>query len=149
MARHTRYQGLILQDGCLLVIRHQEHATGHGYWVIPGGGIEDGESEEECVIREMKEETNLDVEIDQLLWDEPAPAEGVYKWRKSYLCRPVGGEAAPGYEPEVEAAENYAIIEVRWIDLNDKSGWPNDLAEDPFTYPQIERLRKELGNGGE
>jgi ADP-ribose pyrophosphatase YjhB (NUDIX family) len=136
---------LILKDGCLLLIRHQWHQTGDGYWVIPGGGIEPDESEEECVIREMKEETSLDVEIERLLWDEPFATDGEYKWQKSYLCRPVGGEAAPGYEPEIEAAENYAISEVRWIDLSDDSEWPDDLYEDPFTYPQVDRLRKRLG----
>ena len=50
---------------------HKHHSTGRAYWVIPGGGIEGSESEEECVIREMKEETNLDVTIDRLVFDEP------------------------------------------------------------------------------
>ncbi|MDX8363513.1 NUDIX hydrolase [Cytobacillus sp. IB215316] len=32
-------------------------------WVIPLGGIEDGESSEDCCIREVKEETGYDVNI--------------------------------------------------------------------------------------
>ena len=45
----TRYQGVILKDSRVLLIRHQEHASGRDYWIIPGGGRLDGESEEDCV----------------------------------------------------------------------------------------------------
>jgi hypothetical protein len=57
----------------------------------------------------------------------------------------VSGEAQPGYEPEPEAAADYAISEVRWFDLRDESLWEKDLQQDPYTYPQLVRLRKELG----
>ena len=145
MSRHTRYQGLIVKDHQILLIRHREHATGRTYWVIPGGGIEAGETEQECVIREMMEETNLDVSIERLLFDEPFTPGGGYVRRKSYLCHPIAGTAAPGFEPEPEAAANYAITQVRWFELRDESGWAKELYDDPFTYPQLIRLREELG----
>ena len=37
------------------------YAAKKGYWTPPGGGIENGESHEEAVIREVKEETNMKV----------------------------------------------------------------------------------------
>ena len=124
---------------------HKQHSTGRAYWVIPGGGIEGSESEEECVIREMKEETNLVVTIDRLIFDEPAHPDGVYKWTKTYICHSVSGEASPGYEPEPEAAADYSISEVRWFDLRDESDWDDGLFQDPFTYPQLINLRELLG----
>ena len=145
MARHTRYQGLIIQDHKILLIRHTQHSTNRSYWVIPGGGIEQPETEEECVIREMKEETNLDVIIEKLAFDEPAHPVGIYKWRKSFICRPIGGEASPGYEPEPEAAADYSISAVRWIDLDDESDWGENLRQDQYTYPQLAKLRELLG----
>lgn len=145
LARHTRYQGAIVDKHALLLIRHQLHATGQSYWVIPGGGLDAGETEEACVIREMKEETNLDVHIERLVLDEPAHPDGVYKWRKTYLCRPVGGDAKPGYEPEEDAAAVYSISEVRWFDLRDESSWDEKIFHDPYTYPQITKLREVLG----
>ena len=145
MVRHTRYQGAIIKDHRILLIMHKQHSTGRAYWVIPGGGIEESETEEECVIREMKEETNLVVTIDRLIFDEPAHPDGIYKWRKTYICHPVSGEASPGYEPEPEAAANYSISEVRWFDLRDESDWDDRLFQDPFTYPQLINLREVLG----
>jgi 8-oxo-dGTP pyrophosphatase MutT (NUDIX family) len=119
--------------------------TGNAYWVIPGGGLDDNETEEDCVIREMEEETSLVVKVDRLIFDEPAHPDGVYKWRKTYLCTPISGEAKPGYEPEPDAASRYSISEVRWFDLSDESEWGDDLIQDPYTYPQLLRLRGVLG----
>ena len=34
-----------------------------GAWVLPGGHIEVGESLEECAVREIKEETGINIEI--------------------------------------------------------------------------------------
>ncbi|NIM95814.1 MAG: NUDIX domain-containing protein [Anaerolineales bacterium] len=145
MARHTRYQGAILRDGHILLIKHRQHSTGREYWVIPGGGIGDDESEEECVVREMKEETHLDVKVEGLILEESAHPESPYTVRKTYLCRPIAGTANPGHEPEPEAAADYAIVEVGWFDLRAEDDWDAMLKQDPFTYPQLKRLRELLG----
>ena len=145
MARHTRYQGAIIRDHHILLIRYRQHSTGRSYWIIPGGGLEGDETEEACVIREMKEETNLNVVVERLVFDEPGHPDGIYERRKTYLCWPVGGVAKPGYEPELEMAADSAIVEVRWFDLRDDRVWDPSLCQDPFTYPQLERLREVLG----
>ena len=145
MARRVRYQGLIIKDSMVLLIRLTRHADGASYWVIPGGGIEPGESEEECVIREMKEETNLDVFVERLLIEQATIPGDAYLFHKTYLCRIVSGEPAPGYEPEPEAAAHYSISAVRWFDLEDESSWGMDLIHDKFTYPQLVKARQLLG----
>ncbi|MCM3759032.1 NUDIX hydrolase [Sporosarcina aquimarina] len=51
----------------LLMVKCQESEE----WAVPSGGIEEGESPEECCIREVKEETGYDVSIlEQLLVKE-------------------------------------------------------------------------------
>jgi ADP-ribose pyrophosphatase YjhB (NUDIX family) len=59
--RDIRYQGAIIRDHQILLIKHTtEKDTGTSYWIFPGGGIEPDETEEDCVRREMKGETNLE-----------------------------------------------------------------------------------------
>ncbi len=51
----------IFRDGKVLIVR-RARPPAHGLYTLPGGGVELGETLEEAVIREIKEETNLDVE---------------------------------------------------------------------------------------
>ncbi|MFC2015231.1 NUDIX domain-containing protein [Chloroflexota bacterium] len=143
--RDIRYQGAIVRDNHILLIRHRENESGRSYWVLPGGGIETGETEEACVIREMKEETNLYVRIVSLLLDELSFPEDNYRVRKTYHCEPILGEASPGFEPEPEVASWYSIVEVKWFNLQDETGWDPELISDPYSYPQVQRVRKKLG----
>ena len=128
-----------------MLIRHQERASGRNYWVIPGGGRLEGETEETCVIREMKEETNLDVQVVRLLLDEAREPGRVYQRAKTYLCIIVGGEAQPGYEPEPEVAQAYAIVEVGWFDMREQASWGEKVRSDATTYALLLSLRSVLG----
>lgn len=145
MPRHTRYEGVIVREDQLLLIRHLHHDSGRTYWLFPGGGIEAGESDEECLRREMLEETNLVVKVDRLLLDQATEPDAVYVRRKMYLCHPVSGTASPGFEPEPEANSVYAIAEVRWFDLREPEGWDPLLVTDVLTYPLLLQVRHELG----
>lgn len=145
MSRVVRYQAAIVRGQELLLIRHQEHESGRSYWLLPGGGREPGESEEECVRREVLEETHLTVKVERLLLEQADLPAGAYEKLRTYLCTPLSGEAAPGYEPELEAAAWYAIVETSWIDLTNPLSWDRKLADDPYTLPQVKQIRKLLG----
>ena len=144
--RPTRYQAAILRGDEILLIKHREHAGGRAYWLFPGGGMEAGETEIECVQREVREETNLEVEVQGLLLDEVArhKDDGLYKRYKTYLCRPITSEASPGYEPEPEASAIYAIVEVGWFNIQDESTWNEGILQDPITTSGLRRVRKAL-----
>jgi len=49
-------------DKILLLRRSDTHPTRPGEWDLPGGLLDDGETPKEAVIREIKEETGLDVQ---------------------------------------------------------------------------------------
>lgn len=144
MDQKTRYQGAILKGNSILLIRHCHHDDGRTYWLLPGGGREDGESEEKCVCREMCEETGLDVTVERLLLIYENPLPGSNQLLKTYLCNPIDGEARPGYEPEIEVSQRYAIVEVGWVDLANPDQWIDAVKADPITFPQLLELRKLL-----
>ncbi len=56
----------IEKENCYLMMHRvkKSHDVNKDKWVGVGGHFEAGESPEECLLREVKEETNLDVEID-------------------------------------------------------------------------------------
>jgi 8-oxo-dGTP pyrophosphatase MutT (NUDIX family) len=143
--REIRYQGAIFRNNQILLIKHREHESGRSYWILPGGGIEPGETEEDCVRRELKEETNLEVRIISLLLDEPDPTSFYRLW-KTYLCEPTVGEASPGYEPEPEAVSQYSIAEIKWFDLHDELEWPSDLVANSYTYGHLKRIIEKLNS---
>lgn len=145
MNRTIRYQGAIVRDDCLLLIKHREHATGRAYWVIPGGGREPDETEEACVQREMWEETQLRVDVERLLLDDAAQLGDVYQRRKTYLCHAATGEPQPGYEPEEEAAQNYGIVDVGWFDLRAPETWDPLAKDDAITYTLMRQIQAVLG----
>ena len=143
--RSTRYQGAVIRDHHILLIKQTEHASGRSYWLLPGGGIEPDETEEHCVQREMLEETCLLVHVQYLLLDEPGTPGGIYQRRKTYLCHVVEGEAQPGYEPEVEWATDYSFTEVGWFDLRHPSTWNEQIVANPITFPLLQRIQAALG----
>lgn len=51
------------------MVKHQHN--GRIYWTLPGGGVMEGESLEQTAIREVLEETSLDVKVVKFLFEEP------------------------------------------------------------------------------
>ncbi|MBR3060249.1 MAG: NUDIX domain-containing protein [Oscillospiraceae bacterium] len=51
----TACRGIVLREGKLLL----SYETGSGLWMIPGGGLEPGEDETACCVREVAEETGF------------------------------------------------------------------------------------------
>ncbi|GAC1547435.1 MAG: hypothetical protein NVS2B7_23160 [Herpetosiphon sp.] len=143
--RSTRYQGAIIRDHQILLIKQTEHATGRSYWLIPGGGIEPDETEERCVQREMQEETGLHVYVQSLLLDEMGSSSWINQRWKTYVCRVLDGEARPGYEPEAELATAYSFTEVGWFDLRHPATWNAQVVADSITYSLLQRIQAALG----
>src|SRR5579871_4171985 len=60
---------IIVRDGRMLVIRRSRHVIAPLVYCFPGGGIEDGETEEVAVAREVLEEVGVTIEPLRRLWE--------------------------------------------------------------------------------
>ena len=72
----------------LMVCQHHEDRD---IWMVPGGGIEEGESSLEAAVREVDEETGLDVQIEKLLWHVEEVSERGQRFVNFFLGRMTGG----------------------------------------------------------
>jgi len=144
-SRHTRYQAAVLRDADILLVCCA-YRDGRTVWMLPGGGREDDEDEETCVVREVHEETGLAVRVERLMIDCPAePPDGFYvRWR-TYLCSVVGGQAAPGGGEGASAD----LVDLMWLSIRDDSAWPAGIQGNPILLPQLRAIRVhlEIGDG--
>lgn len=107
-SRRTLAVGAIIRDGAgrfLLVQRGREPQA--GLWSVPGGKVEAGETLSEAVIREVAEETGLDVEVGERVWvlDIPDGRGGVFEVH-DFIASARSGELVAGDD----------AADVRWVD---------------------------------
>ena len=62
----VRVAGILIENDRILLIEHLK--KNKRYWLVPGGGVDWGESTAEALLREYKEETNLDIDVDKFLF---------------------------------------------------------------------------------
>ena len=89
--KRIRAIAIIVTDGKVLLIHRISH--GKEYYVFPGGGVENGETVEQAVLREVQEETSLEVKIEKLLYHHTYDDNTEQFF---YLCRYVSGEPKLG-----------------------------------------------------
>lgn len=105
-----RAQVVLLRDHEILMVRLER--PGRSFWVLPGGAVEDGESPEDAAVREVREETGLEVSLERLLFVDGPRSDGQVQIRSpryTYLGRVVGGSLTP------DLAE---VAAVEWLPLD-------------------------------
>jgi 8-oxo-dGTP diphosphatase len=100
--------GVIAQARRVLVLRRAQRTTYRpGHWDLPGGHLAHNETMEECLIREIAEETGLEVEIERMLGLNQAE-DGPYV-QVIYACRLAGERRAVRLSPNEHD-------DARWIE---------------------------------
>lgn len=82
--------GIVLNEHNEVLLCHRRDKD---LWNLPGGALESGEAPWETVVRELKEETGLEVSIDKFVgvYSTLATSTGDNQLTFTYLCKIIGG----------------------------------------------------------
>jgi ADP-ribose pyrophosphatase YjhB (NUDIX family) len=112
-------------DGRILLVKHAPKAGDFwgGQWMVPGGGLELGETLEEGVAREVEEETNLKVEVlSHVSTLDRIVREGgevkIHVVYVDFLVRPVGGNLHPSSDVGTARWFSRGEIEAHWEEIH-------------------------------
>ena len=128
---------LLDPDGRILLCRFVKRDYGRVYWATPGGGVEDGEDDEACLRRELREETGLeDVEIGPSLWTR----REIFRWvgRTLDQSETLHLVRVPHFEPRPTVPVGpEGITALRWWTLEEIEASPDDFI--PHGLPELLR----------
>jgi 8-oxo-dGTP diphosphatase len=86
-----------------------------GYWALPGGRVDPGETVEQTIVREVKEETGLDVAVVSKIgeYHEQGVQDGIeYNYYPAcFLVKTIGGEIKK-QESEIEEIKLFSLNEI-------------------------------------
>ena len=134
--------GAIIEDGAgrILLVRHKPERGGfwQGKWICPGGELEPGETIEEGIKREVKEETRLEIDLIAALppFDRIVRTQGEISLHVvyiDYLARVNGGELKAGSD----------VGEAIWVEKNKITEIWEELHEDTKRLLRIAKIVSE------
>ena len=105
---------VIFKDESVLMVKRSNHPA-KGMWAMPGGKIHPGETMRQALIREIKEETGLDIEVGEIVYVfdviERDDTDGIsfHYVIIDFLCEMKGGQLKAGDD----------AADVRWISKMD------------------------------
>lgn len=111
--------GLIFRKGKILICKRPEGSHLAGYWEFPGGKQEKGETLEECLSREIKEELGIEIDAEKQMITVQHEYEIKQVTLHFFRCRTLKGT------PRAREGQ-----EIRWVDQEDLSKYrfpPPDL----------------------
>jgi ADP-ribose pyrophosphatase YjhB (NUDIX family) len=101
----------IFRDGRVLIVR-RARPPAHGLYTLPGGGVELGETLEEAVMREVREETALEIEPIGLVGFRQAIArDAAGRVERHFVILPFAARFLSG-----EISLNEELAEAHWLD---------------------------------
>lgn len=130
-------RGIILSNDnkTLISIKRTKYKNGSIdkiYYTLPGGHVEGNETYEETLIREIKEEISVDIEIIKEV--KYIVSDDLKKKEKFYLCKILSGKVEKGNGPEftnpnLEKYGKYEIVELDIDNLHKYNLLPLDIKD--------------------
>lgn len=97
----VRVCGILIEDEKVLLLKHEGLGTKGYIWSFPGGGMEFHENAEETLIREVKEETGLDISVDKFLFVNEYRSSELHAIELYFEISSQEGDLQLGNDPEL------------------------------------------------
>ncbi|MCQ4635567.1 NUDIX hydrolase [Anaerovorax odorimutans] len=106
---------VVILDDKKRVLMVRQHHEGRDIWMVPGGGVEEGENSSQAGAREVLEETGLRVKMGKLIWhvEEVSEKRG-QRFVNFFLAELEGGTLELGSDPEFDS-DSQVLREVRFM----------------------------------
>lgn len=109
--------GIIIKKGNKILLLKRKGAHGEGEWALPGGYLDFGEALRECAVREVKEETGLDINQKDLKFVSVSEQLDYIKSDGKH-CITVGFIVEYKGKQKPKIGEPDKSTEINWFDLN-------------------------------
>jgi len=103
MRLSVRATAVLIEHEHILLVRQRVSSLSEREWSLPGGAVEFGETIEQCLVREVHEETGLEVALDRLLYVCDRIEPGIHVIHVTFAVRRISGSLRMGAEPEPHA----------------------------------------------
>lgn len=118
MRKPVRAVAVVIKDNNVLLMHRINQ--GKEYYVFPGGGVEDNETIEKAVIRELREETSIEIKINKLLYHHHIIGDLNDSDQYFYLCDHISGTPALSESNELEEnRKGTDFYEPLWYPIKD------------------------------
>lgn len=108
----------IIKENKVLAMQRSKEMTLPGMWELPGGKIEANESEEEALVREIKEELNIQIEILDYVNEASYPYDFGTVSLKVYTAEIVAGEISLEEHSDGRWLAAKELEEVNWAPVD-------------------------------
>ena len=136
-----RVNGLLVEENAILLAQIKSPVTGQLIWMPPGGGLEFGEKITDCLQREFKEETGLNITMGTLIAINELVKPPFHAVELYFNVQKTGGTLNCGKDPE-HADDEQVIKDLRWMPLDELPG----IATAPDMLPQwIDQMQSSEG----
>jgi 8-oxo-dGTP diphosphatase len=138
----VRVCGICVQDGKVLLINHSGLNETGEFWAPPGGGLQFGETIEECLKREFLEETNTIISMGKFLTVREFLKYPLHAIELFYEVNIESGKIEIGIDPEME---EQIIKDIQWLSFEEVfakgKGSFAEILEEILANPQFDLVK--------